>query len=211
MDFKTSSTNWIWAGKAGSPLNTDDKSAAMSKHDSSTYGTFHFDSSAKGGSKNNPFISSQSGDISNGCTSTTKLRSRSRAFGFGFANRKITAITLFKRDSHTAESIVQRSVQNSCSTISSVSENSSSTTGDGDRNHLVMIHGYLACFIFAVVFPSGGIMMRLLSFKGLLWAHAGLQLFGYLTYFGSAGLGIWLIAHDYTVSIHRVPPVELSG
>jgi hypothetical protein len=188
MDFKASSTNWIWAGKNGSAMNTDDKSIALTQHDAGSNGPFSFDSSAKGGSNSNPFTAIHT---TTGCVPTTKLKIRSRIFGF--PNRQVPAVTLFKRYNLSAEHLVRRAVQGDCSTASN--------TSDGERNRLVMIHGYLACFIFAVVFPSGGIMMRLLNFKGLLWAHAALQIFGYFGYIGSAGMGLWLIVHEYTVSI----------
>ncbi|KAF2120398.1 hypothetical protein BDV96DRAFT_628842 [Lophiotrema nucula] len=53
-------------------------------------------------------------------------------------------------------------------------------------------HSILACLAWAGIFPLGGIMIRLLSFPGLLWVHAGLQISGYVLYIAAVGLGIEL-------------------
>ena len=53
-------------------------------------------------------------------------------------------------------------------------------------------HAILACLAWAFIFPLGGIMIRLLSFPGLLWVHAGLQIFGYCVYIAAIGLGVQL-------------------
>ncbi|KAH7109648.1 integral membrane protein [Dendryphion nanum] len=51
-------------------------------------------------------------------------------------------------------------------------------------------HAILACLAWAFVFPLGGIMIRLLSFPGLLWTHAYLQIAGFCMYTAAIGLGI---------------------
>ncbi|KAF2653048.1 hypothetical protein K491DRAFT_718363 [Lophiostoma macrostomum CBS 122681] len=53
-------------------------------------------------------------------------------------------------------------------------------------------HAILACLAWAAIFPIGGIMIRMLSFPGLLWVHASLQIFGYCLYVAAVGLGIEL-------------------
>ncbi|PSN74258.1 CBD9-like protein [Corynespora cassiicola Philippines] len=54
MDLTSDSTSWIWAHKAGDPINSDDTSARISIHDQ--YGRVAFDSTAHGGSSANPFV-----------------------------------------------------------------------------------------------------------------------------------------------------------
>ncbi|KAI0103233.1 hypothetical protein GGR51DRAFT_258262 [Nemania sp. FL0031] len=53
-------------------------------------------------------------------------------------------------------------------------------------------HGVLAAFAFAVLFPSGGILIRLVPGRAALLAHAGIQLLAYALYIAAAGLGIYM-------------------
>lgn len=57
---------------------------------------------------------------------------------------------------------------------------------------MAMVHGIFACLAWAFIFPLGGIMIRLCSFRRLLWAHALLQIFGLCVYTVAVGLGIEL-------------------
>lgn len=50
-----------------------------------------------------------------------------------------------------------------------------------------MAHGVIMGLAFALLFPSGAIMMRLLSFTGLVWLHAGVQMLAYAL--AIAGMG----------------------
>lgn len=45
---------------------------------------------------------------------------------------------------------------------------------------------------FALLFPSGAIMIRLFSFKGLVWVHAGTQMLAYALAIVGLGLGIYI-------------------
>ena len=47
-------------------------------------------------------------------------------------------------------------------------------------------------FTFVIVFPLGALLIRLASFKGLVWVHAAIQGFGYLSAFTGLGLGIYI-------------------
>lgn len=68
MDLSSTSSNWIYAYKAGSALNSDSVSASIEQHDE--YGTFNLNlATATGGNGNvNPFTTATS-------TSTTGLSS----------------------------------------------------------------------------------------------------------------------------------------
>ena len=57
---------------------------------------------------------------------------------------------------------------------------------------MAMAHGILASLAWAFIFPLGGILIRLCSFRKLLWAHALLQIFGLCVYTVAVGLGIRL-------------------
>lgn len=56
----------------------------------------------------------------------------------------------------------------------------------------VHAHGALASIAFVAILPIGAILVRLTSFKGLLWTHASLQIFGYAVFIAAAGLGIFI-------------------
>ncbi|KAF9734772.1 hypothetical protein PMIN06_000761 [Paraphaeosphaeria minitans] len=58
--------------------------------------------------------------------------------------------------------------------------------------HMAMAHGVLACLAWAIVFPLGGILVRLFSSRYLIWVHTGLQIFGLCLYTAAVGLGIEL-------------------
>lgn len=49
-----------------------------------------------------------------------------------------------------------------------------------ERHRIVITHGIVMGLAFAVFFPLGAIIIRLLSFKGLMWIHAGWQVFAYV-------------------------------
>lgn len=54
MSLQDDSSNWLYAYRQGTPINSDDKNAAISEHDNK--GTFQWDlSTARGGSSPNPF------------------------------------------------------------------------------------------------------------------------------------------------------------
>lgn len=55
-----------------------------------------------------------------------------------------------------------------------------------------MVHGFFACMAWAFIFPLGGIMIRLCSFRTLLWTHAFLQIGGLCFYTVAVGIGIEL-------------------
>ncbi|KAL8796368.1 MAG: hypothetical protein Q9195_001275 [Heterodermia aff. obscurata] len=47
-------------------------------------------------------------------------------------------------------------------------------------------------FAFALLMPIGVFLIRLTSFKGLVWVHAGIQIFAYLAALAAFGLGAWM-------------------
>jgi hypothetical protein len=77
---------------------------------------------------------------------------------------------------------------------------------------IIVIHASLACVAFAIVFPLGGIMIRILNFSGVIWAHAALQVLGYFLYIAAVGLGLYYAKNPNTVSCHiyvTITPLEL--
>lgn len=53
-------------------------------------------------------------------------------------------------------------------------------------------HGTIMGLAFALFFPMGGIIIRVLSFRGFIWVHAGLQTFTYALVLAGMGLGVYI-------------------
>ena len=77
-----------------------------------------------------------------------------------------------------------------------------------NKRTILLVHAVLACLAFGFIFPLGGIMIRVLSFPGLLWVHGVLQIVGYITFIVAAGLGIWMATNPNSVSLD---PCEFPG
>ncbi|KAF2746657.1 iron reductase domain protein [Sporormia fimetaria CBS 119925] len=60
------------------------------------------------------------------------------------------------------------------------------------RRNMLIAHGTLAALAFVILFPTGGILIRLASFPGLWWIHGAFQIFAYLTYTAAFGLGVYI-------------------
>jgi hypothetical protein len=56
----------------------------------------------------------------------------------------------------------------------------------------LIAHGILAGLCFAILFPLGAISIRLFSFPGLVWFHAGLQIMAQIIFIIAFALGITL-------------------
>lgn len=57
---------------------------------------------------------------------------------------------------------------------------------------LVAIHGALAVLVFVILFPLGGILIRLANFRGGIWIHVGVQVLAWLASIAAFGLGLYL-------------------
>lgn len=56
----------------------------------------------------------------------------------------------------------------------------------------VPIHGVVMCLVFVIGFPVGAFLIRLASFRGLVWIHAGVQSLSYLGAIIGLGLGVYI-------------------
>jgi len=80
------------------------------------------------------------------------------------------------------------------------------------QHRVAIAHGIMMGLAFAILFPLGAIWMRLLHFRGLVWFHAGWQLFAYLIALAAFGLGVWLAVVTDQVRIStRVFHADSSG
>ncbi|KAK5690166.1 hypothetical protein LTR97_012354 [Elasticomyces elasticus] len=59
-----------------------------------------------------------------------------------------------------------------------------------DYHTMVMAHGVLAALAFVLLFPIGGIMIRLASFPGLWWVHGAFQAVAFIIYIAAFALGV---------------------
>ena len=64
-------------------------------------------------------------------------------------------------------------------------------------NHATIAHGTIMCLAFVIFFPSGSLLIRLGRFKGVVYAHAGIQMFAYAMALAGLGLGVY-VAHAPT-------------
>jgi len=55
-----------------------------------------------------------------------------------------------------------------------------------------MAHAVLAPVAFVLFFPMGAMIIRLLSFKGVVWLHAGWMVTTYIIVLGAMGMGVWI-------------------
>jgi len=71
------------------------------------------------------------------------------------------------------------------------------------QNRVVIAHGICMGLVFAVFFPLGGSMLRSLNFRGLVWFHAGWQLFSSAIALAGLGMGIWIaVTTDQVKRLH---------
>jgi hypothetical protein len=57
---------------------------------------------------------------------------------------------------------------------------------------VVIAHATLMGAAFVLFMPLGVFLIRLTSFKGLVWVHAGIQVFAYIVALAAFGLGAWM-------------------
>ena len=89
--------------------------------------------------------------------------------------------------------------------------------GDGDRgppdgfgpgynvSGMVTAHSVMATVIFGLLFPSGSILIRLGSFRGVWLVHGILQTITYILYIAAFAIGVYLATHERKLSnVHPV-------
>ncbi|KAK4984730.1 hypothetical protein LTR50_006409 [Elasticomyces elasticus] len=101
----------------------------------------------------------------------------------------------------------KRDTANSCSNGGSTSSstngasfgsfgNYGSYAGLAERGqHVLIAHGVMAALAFVILFPAGAISIRLLSFPGLIWFHAALQILAYVIFIVAFGMGVWMAVY----------------
>ena len=162
MDFTSNRASWIWSVNNGSPLKSDSQSANLNTHSDKDEFTFDL-TQARGGSSLNPFTEAA---VS---ASSTSSASTSTAGSNAYPNAASTA-----------------------SSSTSDGDNSGSNADDETSLRATIAHGTIMGFTFIIVFPLGALLIRLCSFKALVWVHAGVQIFGYILALTGLSLGIFI-------------------
>lgn len=62
-------------------------------------------------------------------------------------------------------------------------------------DNCVIAHGTIMGFVFAFLLPVGAIIIRVASFRGLVWIHAGIQAFAYILALVGLGLGVYIAVY----------------
>ncbi|KAM0802059.1 hypothetical protein BDR22DRAFT_844817 [Usnea florida] len=72
-------------------------------------------------------------------------------------------------------------------------------------------HGTIMCLAFVIFFPSGSLLIRLGHFKGVVYVHAGIQMFAYAMALTGLGLGVYVANAPTKVGrpsqIHEYHPI----
>lgn len=198
--------------KSGSSIDSDDAGASLSQHDNN--GNLEFDfSAAKGGNSANPLSSSGQSCTrrsSSGSASATATAggsspsntndesywaSKASSFGSRFGDGPAPTGRPFSDNYRRAVAADDDCDDSSNEASSQEGFSQGSTLTASRRTQMLMAHGILACLAFAVFFPIGGIIIRVLSLPGLVWIHAAMQVVAYLMFIVAFGLGIY-VAND---------------
>lgn len=79
---------------------------------------------------------------------------------------------------------------------------------NGNRStRLAVIHGGLAALVFVILFPVGGILIRLANFRGGMWVHVGVQLLAWLAAITAFGLGLYLAVNKSLFDAAHAHPI----
>lgn len=98
-------------------------------------------------------------------------------------------------------------------TVTPMNTTTSTSSGDDDDEgtppkditKIMMAHGILASLVFVMLFPIGGILVRLLSFPGFVKVHIAIQLLGYTMWLAAFGLGVYMSdLYSYTSTRHPI-------
>jgi hypothetical protein len=206
-------------------LKSNDQSTSISQHSSN--GGFSFDvSAATGGDDTNPFVSSSGNTtVSTGTGSSGSGSGSGSGSSSGSAckNQNGGTATSSSTGTQTTGSssfpfgpggtftgvpsgfpggFFNKRADDDC-TDSSNGNNQNSASEYSQFQMKQIAHGVIAALCFAVLFPIGGIVLRVFSFPGVVWFHAGFQIITWILFIVAFGLGVSMAqtSPDY-VSLH---------
>lgn len=89
---------------------------------------------------------------------------------------------------------------------------SKSSSSGQPSSTILMAHGIMAAVAFALLFPIGGIVIRIANFSGLVWVHAAIQTIAFLVYTAAFGLGIYIATKlNYIGQYHPIIGIVVFG
>lgn len=181
MNFGSQSTDWIYAYKSGSGLNTNDVGAEIDQHDSYGYVTFQ-KAAAAGGTSANPFVVAAGGAAATNTAGSTSQPTDDPSFSASGSGGTFTG-----------------------------SRSGVPFGGDLNKAKAVQLaHGIMASLAFVIFFPIGGIIVRVFKVGNPVWIHAGTQAIGWLLFIAAFGLGCYLAQELSLVSLSLLPLVPVS-
>ncbi|KAF2162006.1 iron reductase domain protein [Zasmidium cellare ATCC 36951] len=70
---------------------------------------------------------------------------------------------------------------------------------------IMIAHGVLACLVFVILLPVGGILVRLATFTGFIKGHIAIQLLAYAMFVAAVGMGAYMSdMYDVTNTRHPI-------
>lgn len=79
-------------------------------------------------------------------------------------------------------------------------------------NKVRLAHAIIGPVAFALLFPAGAMSIRILSFKGLVWMHAGWMIFVYAIVLSTMSMGIWMaVKSDQIGAYHAIIGLVVVG
>jgi hypothetical protein len=105
----------------------------------------------------------------------------------------------------------------SSSSGSSAGSSSGGSSGGGegmptDYEAVRMAHAIMAPIAFVLFFPFGAMAIRMLSFRGIVWFHAGWMVFTYIVVLASMGMGVWMaVVSQQLDTTHAIIGIAVVG
>lgn len=84
------------------------------------------------------------------------------------------------------------SVATSNTTTTTSADDGDSVTAPKNINMILIAHGVIACLVFVILFPVGGMLIRLATFTGVIKVHIAIQLLAYSLFVAAFGMGLFM-------------------
>lgn len=197
MDFDNANAGFIWSYLTGPPIKSDSTSATITQHD--LMGTATFDlATAAGGDSSNPFLTTSDASSPSATSSSGSGSGSSNGGSSGNGGGRGSGGNGPGPSSPGSSG----SPGFSGSTGTSGDE---SEIGSSHYDKILKAHGIIGPVAFVILFPLGAIMIRLLSFPGLVYLHAAWQIIALGLALATLGLGVWMANElHYTTKSHAV-------
>lgn len=131
------------------------------------------------------------------------------AVGGSSTNPFVTTTTTSNSTTSTGGNSGNSGSSNTTTTTTTVNSGSESGSSGG-KSTILWLHGILASVAFVLLFPFGGILIRVGNFPSLIWVHAGIQMLAWVVFAVGFGLGLyWGIIDKYMTEAHPIIGIAL--